>query len=190
MSTDAQHARRTPLNIASSVLGWVFLAAMSALLLAAIVIPRAAGATPYTVLTGSMQPSYPPGALVVVKPVAFEDIRIDDVVTYQLESGKPMVITHRVVGIEHGSDGDVRLVTQGDANNVADAATVREAQVKGEVWYAIPYVGQANSWLTGGTREVVVYTSAGLLLTYAAYMFLTSFGRRPSEKLGKGRTAS
>lgn len=185
MRSDAQ-ARR----IAGSILGWLFLAAMSALLLAAIVIPRVAGATPYTILTGSMQPAYPPGTLVIVKPVPFEDIRIDDVVTFQLESGQPTTVTHRVVGIEHRSDGQTRLMTQGDSNNVADAETVRDVQVRGEVWYSIPHLGWANSWLTGETRDRVVYTAVGLLLTYSAYMFVTSFGRRPKHARETGRTSS
>lgn len=33
------------------------------------------------------------------------DIRVGDVVTYQIESGQPVVISHRVVGITSSSDG-------------------------------------------------------------------------------------
>ena len=39
-----------------------------AVLALTIVIPRLTGSTPYTVLTGSMVPTYPPGTLIVVKP--------------------------------------------------------------------------------------------------------------------------
>jgi signal peptidase len=35
----------------------------------AVLVPRLGGATPYVVLTGSMEPRMPPGTLVVVKPV-------------------------------------------------------------------------------------------------------------------------
>ncbi len=62
-------------------------------------MPRLGGATPYTVLTSSMEPEYPPGTLVVVRPVPIEEIGIGDVITYQLESGEPTVVTHRVVGL-------------------------------------------------------------------------------------------
>ncbi len=34
-----------------------------------VVVPKVGGATAYTVLTGSMRPTMPPGTLVVVKPV-------------------------------------------------------------------------------------------------------------------------
>jgi len=78
---------------------WVVLLGATALVTLAVLVPRVAGATPYTVLTGSMSPAYPPGTLVVVRPVDLADVRVGDVVTYQLRSGEPAVATHRVVGV-------------------------------------------------------------------------------------------
>ncbi|WP_235737294.1 S26 family signal peptidase [Nocardioides alcanivorans] len=81
------------------ILAWSWVVATTAVLVVAVVVPRLAGATPYTVVTGSMRPGLPPGTLAVVRPTPVEEIGIGDVITYQLESGKETVVTHRVVAV-------------------------------------------------------------------------------------------
>ena len=76
---------------------WLVVGASLAALVVGVLLPRMAGATPYTVLTGSMTPNLPPGTLVVVRPVDAGTIGTDSVITYQLASGEPEVVTHRVV---------------------------------------------------------------------------------------------
>jgi len=169
---------RGTLRAVLGVVSALFLAAMVALLLALVVVPRVVGGAPYTVLSGSMEPTYAPGDVVVTRPVDFDDIRTGDAITYQLRSGDPTLVTHRVVGAVHMPGGETRYVTQGDANDVADAEPVREVQVRGRVWYSVPLIGYLNAWLTGPTRTVVVHGAAGLLLAYAAYQLVVSFRRR------------
>lgn len=143
------------------------------LVVAAMVIgvPAVAKATPYTIITSSMEPSLPPGTLVVVKPTATDDIRIGDVVTYQLKSGQPEVVTHRVIAIQQPSKpgGSVRFITKGDANNLADPA-VRPVQVRGTVWYSVPYIGWVNNVVNGDTRAIVIPLLATALFLYAGWM--------------------
>ena len=142
------------------LLTWLLTASAAALVLAAVVVPRLGGATPYTVLTGSMAPVYPPGSLVVVRPVESTEVRIGDVVTYQLRSGEPAVATHRVVGVGWSADGERLLTTQGDANPVPDAEPVRGVQLRGEVWYSLPWVGHLNVLLTPGQHQRLVQLAA------------------------------
>ncbi|SDS29116.1 signal peptidase I [Microlunatus soli] len=156
----------------SAILSWTVILGMTAVLAAAVVVPRLAGATPYTVLTGSMRPGMPPGTLVVVKPVAFDRLRTGDVVTYQLESGKPTVVTHRVIAIGVNGAGDRVLQTQGDANDRPDANSVREVQVRGKAWYSVPYLGHLNNLLTSGQRQWVVYGVVVVLIGYALAMWI------------------
>lgn len=154
----------------TQVTAWVLVAAVVAMLALAVVVPRLGGATPYTILSGSMQPDRPPGTLVVVKPVAAGDIALGDVITYQLRSGRPTVVTHRVVGQGYDLAGEQVFTTQGDANDVADARPVRPVQVRGRLWYSVPYLGYANTALNGSQRQVAVVVVAGVLLAYAALM--------------------
>ena len=68
-----------------------------------------------------MKPSMPPGTLVVVRPTPVDEIGIGSVITYQVESGEPTVVTHRVVAQGIGATGEPVFRTQGDANDVPDA---------------------------------------------------------------------
>lgn len=156
------------------VTAWFVIAGVAVMLALCVVIPRFGGATPYTILTGSMQPDFPPGTLVVMKPVAAEDIGVGTVVTYQLKSGESTVVTHRVVAVGLSSDGTRVFTTQGDANNAPDAEKVIPAQIKGELWYGVPYLGRVSNLIDNAQRHVISVLIIGGLLAYAAYMFVTS----------------
>jgi signal peptidase len=147
---------------------------IGATLLVALIVPRVTGATPYVIETGSMAPGMPPGTLVVIKPVAVADITAGDVMTYQIKSGDPTVVTHRV--IQQGVDmtGQPRWRTQGDANDVADENWVLPAQVKGTRWYAIPYLGYVTSLVSEQQRGTLMALVVLGLVGYAVSMFLGS----------------
>ncbi len=170
-------ARRLAVAVAHT-LAWVVLLLTLGVLAAAVVVPRLAGATPYTIETGSMRPGMPPGTLVVVRPVAPQDIGIGTVVTYQLTSGDPTVVTHRVVATAYDGQGRLRFQTRGDANEVADPNWVRPVQVRGERWYSVPELGRLNAVLTHRQHELVTYGVAGLLALYALSMFRAALRER------------
>jgi len=170
---------RTPWGRVVVLLSWLVMVAVTALVLAAVAVPRLAGATPYTVLTGSMAPAYPAGTLVVVRPVDAADVRIGDVVTYQLRSGEPAVATHRVVGVGWSATGERLLTTRGDANSVADAEPVRDVQLRGEIWYSLPWVGRLNILFTPDQHQVLVRVAAGGLFLYAVAVLLRGWRSRP-----------
>ncbi|HET7735081.1 MAG TPA: signal peptidase I [Nocardioidaceae bacterium] len=142
-----------------------------AALVAGVVVPTVSGATPYTVLTGSMTPALDPGTLIVVRPVDSEQVAVGDVVTYQLRSGEPEVVTHRVVSVGINGDGERIFRTRGDANSVADGEWVRSIQLRGEVWYSVPHLGRVSTLMPRDVRRVLVLLVAATLLTYAALMF-------------------
>ncbi|MFJ5693581.1 signal peptidase I [Arthrobacter sp. NPDC093125] len=152
------------------VASWVLLLTMLALLAATIAVPKLTGSTPYTVLTGSMRPSMPPGSLVVTKPVEPATLKTGDAITYQIRSGEPEVVTHRIVAVSHSLGGDTTFVTQGDANPAPDEAPVKTGQIRGVVLYSIPLLGYVNLWLTGEQRIWGVGTAVVLLLSYSALM--------------------
>lgn len=161
---------RGVLGWVGQLLTWLVIVSIVAILVVAVLIPRIAGATPYTILTGSMEPDLPPGTLVVVKPVDEDEIKVGTVITYQRESGKSAVVTHRVTATGFNARGEVQLQTQGDANDTPDEEWVRPVQVKGEEWYSVKYLGHVNNMLNGRERQMAVYVVAALLLGYAAFM--------------------
>ncbi|UEA58120.1 signal peptidase I [Gordonia otitidis] len=153
---------------------WLLLFVALALLAAVVVIPRLTDATPYTIQTSSMRPQMPPGTLVVSRQVDPADLRTGDVITYQLRSGQTDVVTHRIVGVGQNGRGERLFTTRGDNNPSDDPAPVRAVQVRGKVWYHVPYVGYLNEIITGREHMVAVYVVVGLLLVYAAYMLLSA----------------
>ncbi|TWG97262.1 signal peptidase [Nocardioides sp. J9] len=173
---------RAALGWVGQVVAWLVILCVVVVLAVAVVVPRLAGATPYTVLSGSMQPTYPPGSLAVVKPVEFDSIGLGQVITFQRDSGKAAVVTHRVVGEARRFDGQRVLVTQGDANESPDERRVQPEQVRGEVWYSVPYLGHLNSALTGQQRQWAVVGVAALLIGYAAFMFAGAVRERFSRR--------
>lgn len=174
------------LGVSAGVLAFVVLIGVLV-----IVIPVVSGSTPMTVLTQSMEPTYPPGTLIIVKPIETEQIRIGDALTYQIESGKPAVVTHRVTSIQTSSSGDTTFITKGDNNAVADAKAVMPVQIKGTVWYSIPWIGYINNLINGDARSWIVPLIAVGLLLYAGYAFasgLASSARK--RRRARARAAS
>lgn len=97
----------------------------------------------FRVVTGSMEPEIPVGAVLVAKDVPISQIMPKDVVTYRSrESGMfNVMITHRVISVHEGNSGKVYLETKGDANPHADASFVDEDYLIGKVIF---YTGQNN----------------------------------------------
>ncbi|MBH0023207.1 signal peptidase I [Salinibacterium sp. SWN248] len=135
-----------------------------------IIIPNLAGAQPLTVLTSSMEPSLPPGTLIVVKPIDTNEIIVGDVITYQIESGKAGVITHRVTAITNSSDGSRTFTLQGDNNDVADDLQVLPVQVQGKLWYSVPWIGYVSNFVNGNAKTWLVPVIAIALFVYAGFM--------------------
>ncbi|WP_350350342.1 signal peptidase I [Microbacterium sp. A8/3-1] len=175
---------RAVLTFSGRTVAWVVILGASAVVLAAVLIPRVAGATPYTILTSSMSPAYPPGTLVVVRPAAVDELKVGDVVTVQLESGEETVVTHRISAISYALDGDVEFETKGDANTAPDRELRLPVQIRGMLWYSLPYLGFLANALTGTDRQWIVTVIAIGLLGYAAAMFVSAWrSRRGRQRL-------
>lgn len=139
----------------------LLVAALAALVM--IVVPMATGSQTYTVLTNSMAPKYAPGTFLVVKPAPFAELQVGDIITYQIESGKPGVVSHRITAVTATQSGARVLTTKGDNNSLEDAAPVQEAQVKGKLLYAVPYVGFAANAVGQGRAIILPVIAVGFI---------------------------
>jgi signal peptidase len=159
------------------------------LLLALLVIPKLMGWVPLTVLSGSMRPTLQPGAEIVVKPVTTDDqlqaIRVGDVITFLPYPDDPTLVTHRVVGVAHRSDGTMSFTTQGDANGAADPDAVQGKQVRGILLYHVPLVGYLTTLVPSGGKDVAITVVAVALLLYGAWQFAGSV--RSRRRAGRHR---
>lgn len=164
---------RSLLSYLGSAAMTVILVVILAIAAAAIVVPALTGSTALTVLTSSMTPNLPPGTLIVVRPTDPDDIHPGDVVTYQLRSDEPEVVTHRVIQRTALADGQLIFITQGDANPMPDETPVQEVQIRGTLWYAVPYLGWVSAWLTGPWKTWAIPLAAFLLFGYALVLVLS-----------------
>ena len=164
-----------------TIASWTLLCAAVALLAALVVVPRLTGSTAYTVLTGSMEPTYPPGTLIVVKPTPGADLKAGDVITFQPKSGDPSVTTHRIVSIVYDASGVRKFITKGDANNATDEPIIEE-QVRGRLLYSVPKLGYLNNVMSGNTRSIAVFLIGGGLGLYALWMWISSIRDRKKPK--------
>ncbi|WP_345751538.1 signal peptidase I [Microbacterium rhizophilus] len=158
----------SPWRIAAHAAAVAVGAALLVLVVAILVIPRLAGGTSLTILTGSMEPNLRPGDVVVTRGIDEADVcagvAIGDIITYLPRPDDPALITHRVIGKTIGTyeDGtDCRLITQGDANSAPDEP-VSPAQVRGVFLYGVPQLGWLRNWVADNQIAVIIGALVGL----------------------------
>ena len=102
-----------------------------------MIVPRIMGNDVYAVMSGSMEPYYHVGSIVIVdKHVSPEKIQVNDPITFHLANGA--VATHRVIAI----DAQKReFTTKGDANEAQDLAPVPFGNMIGRAGISFPYIG-------------------------------------------------
>lgn len=105
---------------------------------------RLIGLKGYTVLSGSMEPTYHTGSVIYVKSADADALEVGQPITFYL-SGKT-VATHRIIEVVE-DNGSVRYRTKGDANDVADGSLVDPEDIIGTPVFSIPYLGYALSYI-------------------------------------------
>ena len=153
--------RLAALIICGAVLGInVYMANAGSLVGDRLPMPFGYGAA--VVLSGSMEPEFSTGDLIVVGREDAYELR--DIVVYQ--DGSSLVV-HRIIDI----NGDT-LTTQGDANNAPDEP-ITLSDVKGKVLFWIPYAGTVVGFLK---------TPVGTICVIAAAIALVELPRRREKQ--------
>lgn len=99
---------------------------------------RIGGYSLFRVITGSMEPTIPTGAILISRETPIESIELGDIVCYKARVNEiyGAVITHRVVYVGRDDRG-IYLETRGDANVVSDGSYIREENLVGRVvWHS------------------------------------------------------
>ena len=146
-------------NIISTVL--VSLVVLLALLL---VGARVFGLQVFTVLSGSMEPTYHTGSLIYVKKVDPYTIQSGQVITFLLD--EDTIATHRVVAVvpDEEDASVIRFRTKGDANASEDGGLVHYKNVIGTPVFTIPYLGYVASYIQHPPGMYVAIAAGAVLL--------------------------
>ena len=116
----------------------------------------------YVVATGSMEPEYNIGDVIIIREKPEEEIKIGDIINYTSENGID-TITHRVVDIIE-KDGQNYYKTKGDNNNSVDPELVKYSQVKGKLVFKISKLGTVITKMFTGTGITILF--AVIILSY------------------------
>lgn len=151
------------------------LGALSILIFAAALV---FGVRPVVVISGSMEPQIPVGAVVLIQPVAASEVGVGDVVTVERPRDLGLV-THRVVSTGTDDGGHTVLELKGDANESSDPEP-----------YVVDSVGRYITHVVGLGFVTLFLQSpqglaaaAGILIALVAIYFLDpSAVRRDSDK--------
>ncbi|MEX1376319.1 MAG: signal peptidase I [Eubacteriales bacterium] len=109
---------------------------------------------PTVIASNSMYPEISRGDMVIAKKESYDELQVDDIIEYQLENIR---VVHRIVEIQN-LDGDIFLVTKGDANHIEDAFMVARGQYLGTVKTIIPYLGYPSLLFSTTIEQDLVET--------------------------------
>ena len=109
---------------------------------------RVIGLQVFTVLSGSMEPTYHTGSLIYVQEVDAFDLEAGQVITFMLN--EDTVATHRIieVAVDEEDPETIRYFTKGDANESRDSAPVLYENVIGTVKFSLPKLGYISNYFS------------------------------------------
>lgn len=125
---------------------------------------RLFGIQVYSVISGSMEPEYPVGALIYVKEVKPSEVEVGDVITFMLD--EDTVATHRIVEVvpDETDSSVLRFKTKGDANAAEDGSLVHHKNVIGTPVFTIPKLGYVANYIQNPPGMYVAISAGAVLL--------------------------
>ncbi|KAI3378073.1 hypothetical protein SNEBB_007175 [Seison nebaliae] len=108
------------------------------------------GSPVVVVLSGSMEPAFFRGDLLLLRNIPEEPVTVGDIAVFKLKE-REIPIVHRVISVHQNNDSDVHFLTKGDNNEVDDRALYD----RGQLWLTknellgkptghLPYVGMVT----------------------------------------------
>ena len=133
---------------------------------------RLVGVQVYSVISGSMEPEYPVGALIYVKEVDPAEVKVGDVITFVLSNDMPA--THRVIAIDAENQ---HFYTRGDANFNIDETTgekiytedppVHFKNLIGKPIFKIPFLGYVAYYVQHPSGMYIALAVGAIILALA-----------------------
>jgi signal peptidase I len=161
-------SRRRIARAAVGIATWAVLALAVAVLATVMLAPRLGLFQVETVLSGSMEPLFRPGDLLVVVPEPLTDVRAGQVLSFHAPTPDHRVETHRVVRVIHPGLRPL-IVTKGDANSAPDPWHARlYGTTAWRMVAVVPHAGSAIRVLREPRTHAIAVLLVPLLLAAAA----------------------
>ena len=193
LSTEKKSSNRTeqkPKSKGATILGNIaFYGLLVALVLGAFLLKSHSSGAPFTfaghaaftVLTSSMEDTYPKGSLVVTKSVEPQELQIGDDITFMISQNSS--VTHRIIGIieSYQNTGQRAFETKGTMNENPDKEPAIAANVVGKVIFCSVLLGQIAAFITKNWPFMLFL----IVVLFGLVAFLKWNMSRPDEPEGK-----
>ncbi len=159
------------------------------LLAIALVGVRLFGLQVYTVLSGSMEPTYHTGSLIYVQKVDYRELEKGDVITFLLD--EDTVATHRIAEVVADEEDPtvLRFRTKGDANDAEDGGEgVHYKNIIGTPVFTIPYLGYVANMIQNPPGTYIAVSLGAILLILVFLPDLLFPGQDKQKGKRKGGT--
>ena len=164
--------------------------AFTTVLVAAVVIlavllvgVRLVGLQVFTVLSGSMEPTYETGSLIYVRSVDYNTLTVGDVITFMLD--EDTVATHRIVEVvpDAADPETIRYRIKGNANDAIDGSLVHYKNIIGKPVFSIPKMGYFANYIQNPPGMYIAISAGAIILLLVFIPDL--FDDEPKKKKGK-----
>lgn len=126
-------------------------------------LPSALGNESFVVSAANMAPAMQPGDLAVVSPTRASALALNDVITYRMPQNPDVVLTRRVLFIDHDASGRLSLQVRGDGEPVAEQVSVDSTAVLGRLMFSLPRLGMLVDFARGLPGKAVLFGLPALL---------------------------
>lgn len=133
----------------------------------------------YLISTESMEPELKKGDAIIIKKVAEDQLRVNDIVTFKINGE---IITHRIVRIDE-VNSEKFYITKGDNNNVEDSDELRFSDIEGKQIIKIRHLGNIVAGLKNGIVIILVVLIALIMHLNRIEMKEKSEARREKKKI-------
>lgn len=130
-------------------------------------LPKVFGYCQAVVVSGSMEPTFSPGDVLIFKEEA--EYEVNEIIIFRQ---KGSFITHRIVG-----ENEVGFVTKGDANNTKDKDILNSSQIEGKLKIIIPNIGEIILFLKT-PLGILILIAIGFLVVEAPNFIRKNRGKR------------
>lgn len=132
-------------------------------------VPSILGYSVLRIQTGSMEPEYRVGSVVIAKKVDTDTLKAGDVISFY-SVGKDIsdrVNTHRIVEVNYLTTGERQFITKGDANPMRDNDPVFYKKVIGKVIFNVGvFSGSIIGFLQNPTVILIFIVLPLLIITF------------------------
>lgn len=144
----------------------IILLIVLAVIALSMIIPKILGYDGYAVAKKNMEPTIQAGAMVFDKEVDPADLKVGDIVTYEVSDDE--LLTQRITVID--AEGK-KVTTMGEADETQQVSTVSFEKILGKYKFHIPFLGY---FFIFAQSPVGIAVICGLIIIWLALMIAPS----------------